>query len=100
MWLKYNDLGSPLTSFPCSSNDGGFSITMVCVGLAGCMADGPAPPPLAPGGGPPPPCGFCEEEGPAPAPPTGVTKWHTEHLTHDALTGYMSMMAQPPHTRC
>ncbi len=78
-----------LTSWPCSSIDGGFSTTIVCDGLDCRAAGGPWPKRWLPPGG-------------ATADPavTGVTKWHTEHLTHDALLGYMSIMLQPPQTMC
>ena len=93
-------------------------MTIVCMDLAGCSWLAPLPP--APPGGPTLPL----PDGPAP-PLAGVTKWHTEHLTQLADTGYISlgkhikfilcksggqegnrqgrptyMMLQPPHTRC
>mmetsp|Transcript_22962 Transcript_22962/g.58693 ORF Transcript_22962/g.58693 Transcript_22962/m.58693 type:complete len:209 (+) Transcript_22962:440-1066(+) len=81
------------TSLPCSSSEQGFSTTTVCTGAAGRAPAplGPAPP--APAGG----CALGPMTGGAPA---GVTWWHTEHLTLCAPMGYMSMMLQPPHTRC
>jgi hypothetical protein len=71
----------PLTSLPCSSSDGGFSTTTVCVLGAACC-----PPLLL---GPQLACWL-----------TCVTKWHTEHFTDCAPRGYISIMLQPPHCTC